>query len=159
MRRTSLTLKHTFRWTTLALAVAALACEDTTGPVQRGVPAPPTVPTQAPRTMSISPATVEAGSADLTLALTGTGFVGGGHARSRAVWSAAGVNTPLTTRFISRTRLTAVVPAALLSRPATSAVFVKTGDPVGNGPPLQSGPVEFTVTRAESDTTAAPWDY
>ena len=82
----------------------------------------------SPSIRSISQTSVTAGSSDVTLTLIGTNFVDGFPVNTFAMWSANGVNTPLATRFVSATELSAVIPARLLTEPAEASVFVETGD-------------------------------
>jgi hypothetical protein len=80
--------------------------------------APPT-----PTVTSITPAMAVAGSANLTIQVTGTNF----SAASVVTWTPLSVtplNTALTTTFISGTSLQAVVPASLLAAPGTASVAV-----------------------------------
>ena len=89
--------------------------------------------------ISVSPTSVLSGSPDLTLTITGVDgqFDNAAHNLSRAVWSVNGIDTVLTTTFVSSAMLTAVVPASLLSTPAEAEVFVETGDPAGSAPEVQ----------------------
>jgi len=97
--------------------------------------------------ISISPTSVVAGSADLTLTITGSHFLPRAqHKWSQAVWSSNGSQTELATTFVSTSQLTAVVPANLLISPGTAQVFVQTGDPMGDLPLRKSGPAGFSVT-------------
>ena len=80
--------------------------------------APPT-----PTVTSITPATAVAGSANLTVQVTGTNF----SAASVVTWTPLSVtplNTALATTFINGTSLQAVVPANLLANPGTASVAV-----------------------------------
>jgi len=95
--------------------------------------------------MSISPTSAVAGSADLQLTVTGSGFVDGHHNRSRVIWLAGGNPTTLETNFHSDSHLTAAVPAALLTARTTAEVFVETGDPMNDKPPKRSNVVFFSV--------------
>jgi len=66
-----------------------------------------------------------------------------------------GTNTSLATTFVSSTQLTAVIPAALLSNPATAQVFVQTGDPMGDIPLSKSNSANFSV-NAPAAATVSP---
>jgi hypothetical protein len=95
---------------------------------------------------SISPTSATAGSPDLILTVTGSGF---SHSSTdtQVLWEANGIKTYLATTFVNSTMLTAVIPAALLSNAGTAQVFALNtiiGDPVG--PP--SNRVDFSVTAA-----------
>lgn len=96
--------------------------------------------------ISVSPASAAAGSADLVLSITGSNFSGTRHNFSQAVWSSNGSQTLLATTFVSGTQLTAVVPAALLISPVSAQVFVQTGDPMGDVPLRKSVVAGFSVT-------------
>jgi hypothetical protein len=108
---------------------------------------------------SISPASVAAGSPDLTVTLTGSGFTGltgstrsgpGGVGSSQVVWLANKSTTGLATTFVDSTRLTAVVPAALLRETVNAQVYVLIPKRMGDGMKVvtvaQSNAVPFTVT-------------
>ena len=69
-----------------------------------------------PNISALSPASVPAGSAGFTLAVTGSGFV----ATSKVLWN----STALATTYVSSTSLTAAVPASLLGTGATDVVSV-----------------------------------
>ena len=103
--------------------------------------------------ISVSPTSVLPGGPDLTLTITESAgqFDNAPHNLSRAVWSVNGVDTVLTTTFVSNSMLTAVVPASLSSSSAQAEVFVETGDPAGSAPEAQSSSVTFDV--------GSPWDY
>ena len=106
----------------------------------------PTSPTGSdPVLATISPTSTVAGSSDVTLSVTGIHFDDAAHHRSQVIWEANGNNTPLTTTFVSRTQLTAVVPAALLSSFTIARVFVQTGDPVSDAARSTSNAVGFRV--------------
>jgi hypothetical protein len=98
----------------------------------------------------ISPTTAVPGSPDLTLTVKGSKFANDAHNLSEVAWSANGINSLLTTTFISSNQLTAVVPAALLKNAGTSQVFVETGDPMGDNPLTRSNSFIFTVTTPPS---------
>lgn len=96
--------------------------------------------------ISISPVSVVAGSSDLVLTVTGSKFTDDAHNKSVVVWSANGSDQSLATSLVSKTQLTAVVPAALLAQPVTAKVLVERGDPAGSGPFSQSAFTYFAVT-------------
>ena len=113
-------------------AVTAVV-EGYTGNTQIAVRAP--LPTLA----SVTPDTVSAGRvADLTLAVTGTGF----HPHTRIRWN--GTDRPTT--YLSATRLQAVVPPTDLEEPGTAAVTVHTPAPGGGTTP----PLSFRVLGTRS---------
>jgi hypothetical protein len=65
---------------------------------------------------SLSPATARAGSDEITITITGSGFQiygNGSPYSSFAVWSSSVVETDLLTRYVSDTQLTAIIPANL----------------------------------------------
>ena len=80
-------------------------------------------------TISISPDTAVAGASELTLTIRGTNFTGpdvcSSCRHSVAVWSVNSSHTPLATTFVSSTKLTATVPANLLTSPVSASVWVE----------------------------------
>jgi hypothetical protein len=85
---------------------------------------------------SISPVSATAGSPDVTLTVTGSGFENAGFVASIVFWSASPggthcCDTWLSTTFVSDTRLTAVIPASLLLAPTRAYLAVVTGDVMG----------------------------
>ena len=82
-----------------------------------------TIVNPAPVVSSISPATVNEGSGNTTLTVTGTGFC------VQSVVELGG--TALATLFVNQTLLTAVVPAAQLANAGSLAVSVATPAPGG----------------------------
>jgi hypothetical protein len=97
--------------------------------------------------LAISPTSATAGSADVSITLTGSGFLGHHFKRSQAIWAVGGTETTLATTFVSSQQLTAVIPAALLISPVVAQVFVLSGDMMDDVALLKSGPVTFSVTR------------
>ena len=95
---------------------------------------------------SIFPSAAIAGSPDLTLTVTGNNFGEGQSHGSHAAWVAGGDTTLLATTYVSSTRLTVVIPAALLSNAVTAKVLVKTGDLMADNPLESSNAVGFIVT-------------
>jgi hypothetical protein len=96
---------------------------------------------------SVSPGSAPAGSSDLTITVQGSGFHHNGrHDVSEVVLSVDGTDTWLATTFIDSSDLTAVIPAALLTKPVVAVVSVWTGDPMGDLPGSRSGAADFTVT-------------
>lgn len=103
---------------------------------------------------SISPATVTAGSGDVTLTINGSKFDNKFLNQSIA-FSTTDSNlhdhgTMLLTKFVSSTQLTAVIPAALLQNPTSVQIVVLTGDSMGMSDGFfgypRSNPVSFTVS-------------
>ncbi|MGE0301047.1 MAG: IPT/TIG domain-containing protein, partial [Pseudonocardia sp.] len=86
-----------------------------------------------PALTAISPNSATAGSAGITLTLTGTGFTN----RSRVRWN----GQDRSTTFVSSTHVTAAIPASDLAAAGTARVEVVTG-PVGGG---TSGIQTFTI--------------
>jgi hypothetical protein len=111
------------------------------------VPAPP----HLVELDSISPTSAVAGSPDLTLILAGSGFRGKPHNRSTVEWSTKNSVTELATTFVDSTRITAIVPAALLRDTVVAHVYLLTGDSMGDLPLDHSNILEFTVTPAPPD--------
>jgi hypothetical protein len=79
---------------------------------------------------SLSPATTIAGSGDITITITGSGFLPQLEILNYTfvAWSA---DTVLLTRYVSDTQLTAVIPASLLKDPATVQLLVVNGSSMG----------------------------
>ena len=90
----------------------------------------------APTLASIGPASATVGDPNVTITLTGTGFVASSTADFNGM--------PLATTFVSATQLTAVVPAADLIAANTDPITVVTAGPGGGA----SGPQTFTVNEA-----------
>ncbi len=88
--------------------------------------------TESPTLTSISPQTVQPGSADTTVTLTGQNF----SAAAQVTWN----NQAIPFTWVSSTQGTATIPAALLTQAATGPVYLS------NGPQTETstGPV-FTV--------------
>jgi hypothetical protein len=84
------------------------------------------------------------GSPDVTLTLTGY-FTSEPPDRSQVEWTANGSTTPLRTTFVSTSRLTAVIPLALLSHAGDAQVFLQTGDPNGQDPLSTSDTLTFRI--------------
>jgi hypothetical protein len=109
---------------------------------------------QVGRGMAIAPNHAHIGSPEVKLTVSGSGFAAPPHHyHSQVFWVADGDTTVLATSFVSSAQLRAVVPAELLGRMDTAAVFVLTGDPMGDTPLRLSGPVTFVVTDS---TTVLP---
>jgi hypothetical protein len=104
----------------------------------------------------VSPTTVPSEGPDLTLTITGADgqFDNAAHNLSRAVWSVNGIDTVLTTTFVSSAMITAVVPASLTTMPIYAEVSVETGDPAGPGSEAKSSSVTFYV-----GSSGDPWGY
>lgn len=129
----------------MALSGSAVACGDDS--------AGPTLPTAGLRIDSISPASVAAGSPDLTLIVMGSGFRGGNFLGSRAVWSVKDSVTNLATTFVSSTELSVVVPATLLSDTVVAHVYLLSRDLSEDARLQFSNAVPFTVTPTSPDET------
>ncbi|HEY3331724.1 MAG TPA: S53 family peptidase [Capsulimonadaceae bacterium] len=96
--------------------------------------APVTVTNAAPTIISLSPTSATAGSAAFTLTVSGTGFVSG------AAVTLGG--TTLTTTYVSATKLTAAVPASVVSTVGSYSVTVT--NPSSGG--VASNALTFNVT-------------
>jgi len=119
-------------------------------------PAPSPVPLgPAPSISGVTPATAPAGSDDITIGITGSGFLepSGSNAPNPqwtfVVWN---LDQELLTRVVSDTEVTATIPAKLLKNPGLAQLIVVNGDSMGwsdgyHGYP-QSGAVSFTVVDA-----------
>jgi len=111
--------------------------------------------------ISISPTSATVGSPDLTLTVSGSNtftFAPGGVHYSTVVWSQGDIDTPLVMTFVSRSQLTAIVPAALLASPVTAAIHVEIWDRQGDtGRPIAtSSLVPFQVTSSPPPPTPVP---
>ena len=73
---------------------------------------------------SVSPPAAVAGSTDLTVTVTGSNF----QPWNFALWNGA---TILTSRWVSGTELTAIIPARLLETPGSAQLLVVDGDAEG----------------------------
>src|SRR4030095_9285285 len=141
------------------VVLGSIGCETTRYPTS---PAPPPGPSPAPSPVPLSPApsitavtpaTAPAGSDDITLSITGSGFHGPySNDWTFVVWDPNGVDEALLTRFVSDTQLTAIIPAKLLKNPGSAQLIVVNGDSMGWTDGYrgyaQSGPVSFTVVDA-----------
>ena len=85
-----------------------------------------------PSITSLSPSSVTAGSASFTLTVNGSGFVSGATVN----WN----GSPLTTSFVSGTKITATVPASVVTVAGTATVTVV------NPGSLASNGLTFTIT-------------
>ncbi len=98
-----------------------------------------------PMLTSITPSTAVAGSANLTVQVTGTNF----SPASLVQWTPeGGTETNLATTFQTATALQAAVPAALLASPGSAAVTV-----VNPATPA-SAPLTFTITSPAPTLTS-----
>ncbi len=99
---------------------------------------------------SVDPASAQAGSADVTITVQGSGFRHDWpHDVSAVVPSINGADAWLPTTFVDSSTLTAVIPAALLTKPVVAVVSVWTGDPMaapGEAPEARQGAADFSVT-------------
>jgi glucose/arabinose dehydrogenase len=98
-----------------------------------------------PAVTSLFPAAAIAGDPALTLTVNGAGF----HPASVVRWNGA----PRTTFYVSRTRLTATIPASDLAATGGAAVTVVNPTPGGG----ISSPKGFDVNRRFLDVPAAYW--
>ena len=119
----------------IAIVTLLAACGQ--APTRPTAPEQPPITTVAPpppqvlSISSLSPATAIAGTGDITITITGSGFQTPQIQTATspfAVWSA---DTLLLTRYVSDTQLTAVIPASLLKDPATAQVIVVNGQTMG----------------------------
>jgi hypothetical protein len=105
---------------------------------------------------SLSPKSAPAGSADLKVLVTGSDFANEKHNLSQAVWSVNGTDIFLATTFDNSSQLTATISASLMVAAVTAQVRVETGDPMGDGPPLTSNSLTFTVTPPSAQSGFTP---
>jgi uncharacterized protein len=126
--------------TVTASEVAAAGTASVTVVNPGGVSAPATFTVNAdnldPTISLLSPSSVPAGSAQLTLTVTGSNFVPG----SLVEWNGGS----LATTYVSDTELTAVVPASDLANAGTASVAVNNPTPGGG----LSGSLTFTIGAA-----------
>jgi DNA-binding beta-propeller fold protein YncE len=112
----------------------AFQANGTSGGVTRSFGLTLDINNPVPALSSLSPASVVAGGADLTLTVNGSNFVAG----STVQWN----GEERTTTFVSGSKLTALLPAADLAAPGTPSLTVFTPSPGGG----TSGPSAFTIT-------------
>lgn len=125
--------------TTADLSAAGTATVRVVNPTPGGgasnsIDFPINTPNPIPRISSISPTSVDAGSPEFTLTVTGTSFV------SNSVVRFNGVELPTT--FVSDTSLTAQVPAARIATPGNALVSVNNPAPGGGS----SNNILFTIS-------------
>ena len=140
----------------VALGGSVVACDLTTSAPTSAAASGPLRPAQT--LASISPTGAVAGSPDLTLTLTGSGFKSGRLKGSRAAWRRGDDIIYLTTTFVSSALLTAVVPAELLRDAVAAQVYVATGDIMGDVPLAQSNAVAFTILPPPPTSSAQALD-
>ncbi len=97
--------------TIIASVGAALGCVSCGGELAKVTPQNP-----IPKLLSLSPSTATAGAADITLGVTGSGFI----ASSTVRWN--GSDRPTT--FVSTTQLSASIPASDVASPGNATVTV-----------------------------------
>ena len=97
------------------------------GPIPTSFPQP--IPQSNPLSISsVSPAAASAGGAAVTVTIMGAGFAPfKDHIQSFAVLG----DTGLSTKYVSDTQLTAVIPARLLELPSSTTLSVVNGDSQG----------------------------
>jgi len=104
-------------------------------------PAPPPPPPPVPTLTTVSPQSVQAGSGNTTINLTGTGFINPSTAKFGSTF--------LTTTFINSTSLSAVIPSSLLVNATTAQITVTNANGTSNG-------ITFTVTSAPPPPPSFP---
>jgi hypothetical protein len=99
--------------------------------------------------ISISPTSADVCSLDLNLTITGTAFAADSqnYIQNWTIWMANGTETALPTTLVDDTRLTAMIPAALLVTPGTAEVFVRTADPQFDGHHIPKSNSELFTIR------------
>jgi len=110
----------------------------------------PSITNADPTVDSMSPLGAMAGSPDLTITVTGSNFRAYALAPEVVVWHHAGDETRLTTTIVSETRMTAIIPAALLANPGVSTLTLQKVDPL-DGPSWESKAFPFQVNSAGFD--------
>jgi hypothetical protein len=106
-----------------------------------------TIVNPAPTLTIVSPSSVNVGSGDTTLVLTGTGF-----AQQSAVKFGS---TSLATDYGSPTQLTAALPSALLAATGTFSITVVNPTPGGG----TAGPISFTVAQPPGIASASSTSF
>jgi len=125
----------------IAMVLCELGCgSGSSTPVEQPLPV-----TSVLQISAISPTSAVAGSPDLTLTISGSKFTNASPNVTRAIWTANGADTVLTTTFVSSAQITATIPATLLANAVTAQVRVETGDPKGSLPFAKSNSVPFEV--------------
>jgi hypothetical protein len=112
--------------------------------------ATPPPPTASIAISSISPDTVAAGSADLTLTITGTNLdlehSGSPQStRTVATWS-NGTLTSLPAMVVSASQIIVVAPSALLAAPGTASIAIQKWFKADDSPFAASNSLAFTIT-------------
>ncbi|MEW5977108.1 MAG: choice-of-anchor D domain-containing protein [Acidobacteriota bacterium] len=110
-------------------------------------PATFTVNNPVPAISGLSPGSVAAGSADLTLTVNGSGFVAGSVVR----WN----GSDRATTFISPNQLQAVIPATDVGRSGTASVTVVNSPPGGGA----SAPASVTISVPRFSVTPSTLDF
>ena len=101
-----------------------------------------------PSITSVTPDTARAGESDLTVTVRGQNFVNNSRTSSVVKWLAGSSETSLTTRFVSTTELTALIPAALLKNSLAAQLWVENVDTDGSGTAQKSNRVIFSIRTA-----------
>lgn len=102
-----------------------------------------------PRIFSLTPTSANAGAAQLTLTVAGTGLTGG---------TANFARTALATTVVSDSQITAMVPASLLATAGSQGITVTTGNPASatsNSVPFEVLAASPTITNCASSVPAA----
>lgn len=123
------------------VTISATSAADATASASASV----TVTNPAPALSAVSPSTLAAGSSDSTVTLNGSGFA------EQSVVDANG--TALATSFTSDTRLTAVVPAALLASAGTLSITVTSPSPGGGTSSAETMTVSIAVSVSPATET------
>jgi IPT/TIG domain len=106
---------------------------------------------------TVSPAGAVAGSGDLTLTITGSNFVDDRIFDTSVVWVTEDVQKALVTTVLSSTQITAIAPAALLSRPATAQLQVFKHDNIeGTDQPIDNISFQVFAPGALAITDISP---
>jgi hypothetical protein len=114
------------------VAIVSTASVQVSTPNGTSSPDAPMAAAPPPTVTSLSPSTAVGGGAAFTLTISGTNFAN----NSVANWG----STPLTTTYVSSTRLTASVPASLIATAGTDSITVTTVNGTSTG-------LNFIVTQ------------
>lgn len=95
---------------------------------------------------SVSPESATAGSGELTIRITGRGFVQNGQVGTWVLWDSEGQPTSVLASTVNgNMELTALVPPILLATPRIARLTVQSGDLLGDDP-AESNSLEFRIT-------------
>jgi hypothetical protein len=124
----------------MAGLLAATGCDDSSPTSNPTTPSSASLPS-----ISVAPSSAVAGSTDLKITISGSGFLGERHRKSWAVWQVHNTTQPLSTTFISDTQLIADIPADLMREALSAGIWIETGDPMGDTSAKSSALTIFVI--------------